>query len=99
MGFSSQQATNRLLILVILINVFELHQINCQVSPGQGHLACSRGYCLPSDYNEMEPPLPNDGSPLWVDAEFDIAQIIKTDDKEFQVYFYWAVVLFFPLYQ
>ena len=49
------------------------------------HLACSEQFCLPHGYENVQPPVFKDGSPLNIDVEFLITEVMEVIDKDFRM--------------
>lgn len=49
------------------------------------HLACSEQFCLPHGYENVQPPVLKDGSPLNIDVEFLITEVMEVIDKDFRM--------------
>ena len=56
-----------------------------------GMSQCVKGFCLPLDYQKLESPTPD--SPVHVDINVEILDILSVNDKEFSIsmsmYFRW----------
>ena len=50
---------------------------------GEGVLKCVLGWCLPKDYQKLESPRPD--SPVHVDINVEILDILSVNDKEFSI--------------
>ena len=44
---------------------------------------CVKGFCLPLDYQKLESPTPD--SPVHVDINVEILDILSVNDKEFSI--------------
>ena len=53
-------------------------------SPQDHKLLCSGSYCIPTNYNKIEPPISNQ-EPLQVNINIDKVRILEFDDKKFTI--------------
>ena len=54
-----------------------------KIVPTSGMLKCVLGWCLPINYQKLESPRPD--SPVHVDINVEILDILSVNDKEFSI--------------